>query len=157
MHSGFFLLTPGHTTSLTTNASFQQVVSHVSHAISRGHRFFCICRHLVFLYGALLSPEVLDDDFVRSPLSCLECILEAFVVRPNRPPIWNSPFGMMKQCHLETEPPLSPPPFTVTPSQPPLLVGKKNTTEGMLWHMRSHLHSLTLPFDMLGFPILEAP
>lgn len=41
---------------------------------------------------------VLDDDFVRSPLSCLEC---------------------------------------------------------MLWHMRSHLHSLTLPFDMLGFPILE--
>ncbi|CAJ1407041.1 unnamed protein product [Effrenium voratum] len=41
---------------------------------------------------------VLDDDFVRSPLSCLEC---------------------------------------------------------MLWHMRSRLHSLTLPFDMLGFPILE--
>ena len=28
--------------------------------------------------------------------------------------------------------------------------------QGMLWHMRSHLHSLTLPFDMLGFPILEA-
>ncbi|CAE8723402.1 unnamed protein product [Polarella glacialis] len=41
---------------------------------------------------------VLDDDFVRSPLSCLEC---------------------------------------------------------MLWHMRSRFHSLTLPFDMLGFPILE--
>ena len=41
---------------------------------------------------------VLDDDFVRSPLSCLEC---------------------------------------------------------MLWHMRSQLHSLTLPFDLLGFPILE--
>jgi hypothetical protein len=28
--------------------------------------------------------------------------------------------------------------------------------QGMLWHMRSHLHSLTLPIDMLGFPILEA-
>jgi len=41
---------------------------------------------------------VLDDDFVRSPLSCLEC---------------------------------------------------------MLWHMRSRIHSLTLPFDTLGFPILE--
>eukprot|EP00929_Paragymnodinium_shiwhaense_P071015 TRINITY_DN36080_c0_g1_i1.p1 TRINITY_DN36080_c0_g1~~TRINITY_DN36080_c0_g1_i1.p1 ORF type:complete len:1200 (-),score=174.69 TRINITY_DN36080_c0_g1_i1:46-3162(-) len=41
---------------------------------------------------------VLDDDFVRSPLSCIEC---------------------------------------------------------MLWHMRSRMHSLTLPFDLLGFPILE--
>mmetsp|Transcript_2377 Transcript_2377/g.9336 ORF Transcript_2377/g.9336 Transcript_2377/m.9336 type:complete len:1169 (-) Transcript_2377:430-3936(-) len=41
---------------------------------------------------------VLDDDFVRSPLSCMEC---------------------------------------------------------MLLHMRSRMHSLTLPFDLLGFPILE--
>lgn len=41
---------------------------------------------------------VLDDDFVRSPLSCIEC---------------------------------------------------------MVLHMRSQLHSLTLPFDLLGFPILE--
>lgn len=41
---------------------------------------------------------VLDDDFVRSPLSCIEC---------------------------------------------------------MVWHMRSQLHSIPLPFDMLGFPILE--
>eukprot|EP00435_Cladocopium_sp_Y103_P061333 s1634_g23.t1 len=49
-------------------------------------------------HGKIPRMAVLDDDFVRSPLSCLEC---------------------------------------------------------MLWHMRSHLHSLTLPFDMLGFPILE--
>ena len=41
---------------------------------------------------------VLDDDFVRSPLSCVEC---------------------------------------------------------MVLHMRSRLHSLSLPFDLLGFPILE--
>ena len=70
---------------------------------------------------------VLDDDFVRSPLSCLECALE----------------GLPEAC------------------QKP---------RGMVWHMRSHLHSLTLPFDawhcrganptvpgedLLGFPILE--
>lgn len=34
----FPLDTWAYTTSLATNASFQQVVSHVSHAISRGHR-----------------------------------------------------------------------------------------------------------------------
>lgn len=71
-------------------------------------------------------PKVLDDDFVRSPLSCLECILEAFVVRVNRPPYEIHPLECWNNAHLETEPPLSSPSFTVTPSQPRAVGGKKN-------------------------------
>eukprot|EP00971_Amphidinium_carterae_P050275 990647-Amphidinium_carterae.1 len=36
------------------------------------------------------------------------------------------------------------------------LVGSPlSCVECMVMHMRSRLHSLSLPFDMLGFPILE--
>merc|ERR1712232_236556 len=59
--------------------------------LSRGKRLLAQVTRTEFML-------VLDDDFVRSPLSCLEC---------------------------------------------------------MLLHTRSRLHSRTLPFDMLGFPILE--
>lgn len=45
---------------------------------------FLQIQHLVFLYGPLFIAKVLDDDFVRSPLSCLECILETSGGRVNR-------------------------------------------------------------------------
>ena len=103
-------------------------------------------------------PKVLDDDFVRSPLSCLECILEAYVGRVNRPHI--SPYEILPLRMMKMHAKLShhyPQPCGHTFAA---AVGWKTATsgsfEGMLWHMRSHLHSLTLPFDMLGFPILEA-